>query len=619
MTTLIDQSSTQKNEGERNETFSRFAFLKQSKVSRLDIFFLGVTGILSGQVSTWNGATTEGFWVLFVATLMNTIGFVFLICCIAEMTSALPFSGGIYGFVRAFTLPVFGFMVAVYELMMNLFYVSPLVYTLSALPVLSGAMSRNMILVNCLVVYFITLSVLLVGGKVFWGLNALLGMMIMLIFLIYLIGSSTYADFDTWALGDHGYSFSGFEFMKQIPLVSTIYLGMQLMPLTSRLTKEPKKDVPIVMSFSMALFAIMTFGIIIVAVSQYPGVDQLTVRSFPLTFGFLRIFKMNYASARWINIPFLFATTLSFLFFCGRQALCMSKSGLIPEAFQRLTPVFKTPYVSLITFVFLSFLLNIVIYYNESIIRNLFLVTSLSGFIVYIGAFIGYIRFHDKYSSLERYFVSPFGVFGAYCGIMIFSCCFIGGAFFQYDRYVAITIIIVVAFLAFLYFLFISGPQVFSEEEKQELFKAYLVNGKKIDSFSTLSNKISLLSLSVANLATKKRMQKRTQVVPFLQSKSKNSTPTARTGSENAFEAVQANSSPLERDINSPNAHDIQVNRLAPPEFVGGNPSEELKKSFSEKIVQFLSSKMNQIVPESDENADVLQILEAGGTFPPLK
>lgn len=115
-------------------------------------------------------------------------------------------------------------------------------------------------------------------------------------------------------------------------------------------------------------------------------------------------------------------------------------------------------------------------------------------------------------------------------------------------------------------------------------------------------------------------MQKRTQVVPFLQSKSKNSTPTARTGSENALEVVQANSSQLERDdshINSPNAHDIQVNRLAPPELVGGNPSEELKKSFSEKIVQYLSWKMNQIVPESDESADVLQILEAGGTFPP--
>eukprot|EP01040_Poterioochromonas_malhamensis_P015563 gene15563-biopygen3688 len=230
---------------------SKLAVIKQTRVTRIEIFLLAASAILSGQVTAWNGATAEGFWVLMTAAVMNTVGYIILTCCIAEMTSALPFSGGIYGFVRAFTLPVLGFMVAVFELMMNLFYVSPVVYTLSALPYRSGVMPENMILVACLFVYVFTLAVLLIGGKLFWMLTKSFGAMVVVLFLIYIIGSCTYADFDTWGRGKHGESFSGFEFMKQIPLVSTLYLGMQMIPLTARCAPDPKKDIPVVMNFSM--------------------------------------------------------------------------------------------------------------------------------------------------------------------------------------------------------------------------------------------------------------------------------------------------------------------------------------------------------------------------------
>lgn len=484
MSTSIERTSSSLGENVSQGVFAKLSWIKQSKITRLDIFLLAVTGILSGQVTAWNGATTEGFWVLMGASLFNTIGYVILTCCIAEMTSALPFSGGIYGLVRAFTLPVLGYIVAVFELTMNLFYVSPVVYNLSTLPVRSGVMPRNLTLLHSFLVYFIILVILLIGGKLFWKLNALFGVMVMIIFFIYIIGSCTYADFDEWGLGKHGNSFSETEFMKQIPLVSTLYLGIQLIPLTSRCTSEPKKDVPIVMSICMVVFAFFSFGLITTAVSQYPGIDNLTIRSTPLTYGFSRIFDLNFSTARWINYPFLFTTSFSFIFFCGRQASCMARSGLIPNIFQRVIPVLDTPYVSLLTFVCLSFCLNVVIYYDEPIIRDLYLVTSMSSFIVYIAALIGYIRFHKKYSSLERYFTSPFGIFGAYCGIAIFGCCFIGGAFFQTGSYVAIIIISITAVLGFLYFFLLSRSHVFSEEEKQELFKAYLVNGKNTSTFS---------------------------------------------------------------------------------------------------------------------------------------
>eukprot|EP01039_Chlorochromonas_danica_P020408 gene20408-24913_t len=123
--------------------------LKQTSVTGLDVFLLGVCAVqavLSGQVTAWGDSTVSGYWVLLVSAIFPSLGYIILTFCVAEMTSALPFSGGIYGIVRAFTTPMLGFVVAVFEIMLNVSYVSPVVYLLGSLPARYGSMSEDMIL-----------------------------------------------------------------------------------------------------------------------------------------------------------------------------------------------------------------------------------------------------------------------------------------------------------------------------------------------------------------------------------------------------------------------------------------------------------------------------------------
>lgn len=94
----------------------RFSFLKQTSISRTDMFLLGITGIITQQIVSWNNAAEGSFKEFIASAIFPTIGYIILTCCVAEMASALPFSGGIYGFVRAFTTPVVGFFVAVFEM-----------------------------------------------------------------------------------------------------------------------------------------------------------------------------------------------------------------------------------------------------------------------------------------------------------------------------------------------------------------------------------------------------------------------------------------------------------------------------------------------------------------------
>ncbi len=450
---------------------------KQENIGKIDIFLLGVTAVLSGQVTAWASATEKGFWVLLAGTLASTLGYVILTFCVAEMTSALPFSGGIYGFVRAFTNPLLGFVVAVFELIINVFYASPAVYLLASIPAHYFDMPDDLTLVMCFFIYFVISTIIIAGGTLFWQFNRYLGALVLLLFIIYVLGSSTYADFDRWAKGPHYHDFDTYEFFKHMPLLSTVYLGMQLLPLSSRLTLEPKKDVPIAMNTMMAVGIVVTISLITTTCSQYPGIEQLSsIDGYPLTDGFSRIFNLSYDRATCLNIPSLIGTVLGFTYFSARQAHCMANSGLIPSVFKRVLPSTGMPHFTVIAFSSACFLLNVLIFTDESFIDHFFLVTSLSSFIVYMLAFFAYISFKDKYACLERYFASPLGIPGACVGIFIFFVCFAGGVGFQKSYFPGVTIIAVVI-ISVIYFVFFSTEHHFSEEEKNELFKAYLVNG----------------------------------------------------------------------------------------------------------------------------------------------
>ncbi len=146
-----------------------------------------------------------------------------------------------------------------------------------------------------------------------------------------------------------------------------------------------------------------------------------------------------------------------------------------------------------------------------------------------------------------------------------------------------------------------------------------------------VSTPISLLLIRInlpfllANLATKKRIQqKMNRIKPFPQFSSNNSTPTARTNSVAATPRESVPIVPSNAEVKPTyDQKDIETAvELSPPELVSNkgqlNMTEDIHKSLSQKIIQYLSSKMNHIVPEdTDSNAELqqLELLQAGGRF----
>jgi amino acid transporter len=163
----------------------------------------------------------------------------------------------------------------------------------------------------------------------------------------------------------------------------------------------------------------------------------------------------------------------------------MARSGLLPEVFLRLTPVLDTPYVTLCLGCLLSFTCNIALYFQPELIDMFTITASLASYIVFIAAFIAFLQFHRNYSSLERSYTSPIGDKGAYLGIAVFLICIIGTVGFHDDVshvFLPCIILVVCSVCSLLfYYFYLQHYHMFSDEEKEELFKAYLINGNNYD------------------------------------------------------------------------------------------------------------------------------------------
>src|SRR4029079_6937106 len=65
------------------------------------LWALGVAAVISGDFSGWNlGFAVGGWGGMFVCTIIITVMYLGLTHSIAEMSSALPHTGGAYSFAR---------------------------------------------------------------------------------------------------------------------------------------------------------------------------------------------------------------------------------------------------------------------------------------------------------------------------------------------------------------------------------------------------------------------------------------------------------------------------------------------------------------------------------------
>lgn len=466
-----------------------------------DVFLLGITIVIGGQVFSWNASLQAGFWEAFLGMVLTGLGYIVYVCCIAEMTSALPFSGGSYGYARVCLGPYFGFLVGCCEAMQNIAYVSSAAVPLAWMFSIIFHSDSSYEPAFFVFFYVSAVAVNIIGGNVFWWFCRIIGVISLIITVLYIVGTSYNGDFAKFSesrVAD--YAFSGNNFVKFLPLCAWYYIGVESLPLACVDCNNPARELPFGMVLCVIVLFLTAVGVFFTSVSQSPGIEELGTSFLPMNYGFQKSFGWNYDEVTWLALPASYATGFGFIFMYGRQMCSMSRSGLLPKFLQHRTKAANSPHVALMVGSVISVFALLVVYFTDvTYLNQVFYVCVLSSYSTNVAVLLCFFIFRKRYAHLNRPFVSPFGYAGAVYGILVYSLGMISILGFQADQIPLIIMCIYLSVLTVYYYFYGFQAQKLSEEEQKVLFKAYVINVNVTKRKGAKTGTNSLLSSNRSN------------------------------------------------------------------------------------------------------------------------
>jgi L-asparagine transporter-like permease len=165
------------------------------------------------------------------------------------------------------------------------------------------------------------------------------------------------------------------------------------------------------------------------------------------------------------------------MYFYGQKLRSMGESRLMNPICAGELPGRHTPINALVIGSTLSFALCMLEYFKPEVGLYLYNISVMGAFFTYMSIFLSFLSFRLYYPTITKEFHSPLGVAGAYYGMAVFALAIVSICGFQ-EKQVSITTFSCVLGVAILYYFWaVEKRQVFSEEEKKVMFKAYLLKG----------------------------------------------------------------------------------------------------------------------------------------------
>jgi ethanolamine permease len=403
------------------------------------LWSLGVAAVISGDFYGWNAGLREGgFGGLLIATVFIAIMYYGLCFCIAEMSPALPHTGGAYSFARSAWGPWGGFITGLAE---NMEYVITPAVVVGAMgflmhDVMAGLFDVvgepwwNSYVTWTLVFYVIFVGLNIVGIEATMrftvAINAL-ALGILAFFFIAVIVSGKYdSSLLTNISPDPGKtSFLPFGIagiFPAIPFAIWFYLAIEELPLAAEESHDPKRDIPRATLWGMTTLVI-TGAFILVLNTGVVGATPLGDSATPLFDGFKAVFGEG-TSAELLGLLGLCGLIASFftiIYAYGRNTYSLSRAGYFPAFLSVTHGKRRTPHVALIAGAIVGYLLSLLIYElgkSESkaagqIVGALLYMAVFGAVISYAMQCFSFIRLRQKLPHINRPYRSPVGVVGA--------------------------------------------------------------------------------------------------------------------------------------------------------------------------------------------------------------
>jgi ethanolamine permease len=420
------------------------------------LWALGVGAVISGHFSGWNFGIAVGGWGgLFIAAIIIAIMYLGLIFSLAEMSPALPHTGGAYSFARSALGPWGGFITGLAESIEYIMTPAVIVFfigsyvtgILEAVGFEAAKSFQPLWWIGC---YLVFVALNYWGVSLSFRVSVIVTLLALAVLVVFWISALPYADFGRWALNigvgpdgaimelpEGGGAFLPLGWkgvLAALPFAVWLFLAIEELPLAAEESVDPKKDMPKGLIFG--LFTLIVSAVMIMLLNASIGSPEsdklhgsfsLATSAEPLLDGFRVIYGDDIALLlAFMAIIGLIASFHTIIFAFGRQIYSLSRAGYYPAVMSLTHGERKTPHIALFTGAVIGLAIIMSVWFalgaekgGAKIGATLLNMAVFGAMISYAFQGISFIALRKKFPNIERPYRSPLGIGGAAATVLI--------------------------------------------------------------------------------------------------------------------------------------------------------------------------------------------------------
>ncbi|QQR90924.1 MAG: ethanolamine permease [Myxococcales bacterium] len=410
------------------------------------LWALGVGAVISGDFFGWNfGLGFGGFGGMIFATAIVAVMYAGLCYSIAEMTAALPHTGGAYSFARTALGPWGGYVTGLAE---NMEYVLTPAVIVVGIGGYLGAIFETPESLEPLwwfLSYALFVIINIIGVELAFKMTVVITFAALAVLLVFFVGALPHVDIARYGFGvtqaqsitwlPHGVS----GILRALPFAIWFFLAIEQLPLAAEEAHAPQRDLPKGLTWGFLTLTVCAFGTLFFNSVIPPGAQVIASSEEPLFDGFRTIFGSGLASKLLAAVALtgLLASFHAIIYAGGRQIYSLSRAGYFPRFLSLTHKKRKTPHVALFVGSVLGFAVTLAVRWlgKEQMVGAVLLSMAVFGaMIAYLLQMISFIVLRLRFESIERPYRSPFGIAGAMTASIIalvtLIALFIGEAMF---------------------------------------------------------------------------------------------------------------------------------------------------------------------------------------------
>ena len=414
------------------------------------LWALGVGAVISGHYSGWNLGLAGGFGGMLVALLVISLMYWGLCFSLAELSPAMPHTGGAYSFARSAIGPWGGMVTGLAESIEYILTPAVIVFFIGSY---MGAIFETPTAAQPLwwaAFYAVFLMLNLRGVELSFKVTVSVTLGALAVLVLYWITALPQIDFSRWALnigagpdgkpvelpagGGPWFPFGFKSVIIAMPFAVWLFLAIEQLPLAAEEAYDPRKDMPKGLLLGMATLTVSAILILFLNSSvgaingeRMRGAFSLATSAEPLLDGFRVIFGAGLAKTlSFLAVIGLIASFHTIIFAFGRQIYSLSRAGYYLPFLSRTHGKHRVPHVALYAGSLIGFAVMLCVWFaagserGGAVIGGTLLNMAVFGAMIsYAMQALSFILLRIKRPNMERPYRSPLGISGAVFTLLI--------------------------------------------------------------------------------------------------------------------------------------------------------------------------------------------------------